>query len=780
MNRSPDLSDRVGEIARHLLGPPNDRLSSDHQLRFGTNGSIAVEIAGEKKGTWFDHESGVGGGPRELMQLKGGMTGGQATDWLKSELGICVEQSKAGTSSRLVAAYNYRDEHGELLFQVCRFDPKDFRQRRPDGSGSWIWKVQGVRQVPYRLPELIGAPADEPIFVVEGEKDVDNLAAVGVVATCNAGGAAKRRLGAAIEKPKWRPELNSFFRDRNVVIIPDNDDAGRDHATAVARNLVSVAAQVRILALPGMPPKGDVSDWLNGGGTRDALKALGANAQLVHQTSERPDIDAAAAHPAQKQQSETAGVDWYSQCIVGAQGQVLGNLANALLALRSDSDCQGMVKYDEMLGAPMLCRPVPRHGAVRSGPDVFEPRPVRDDDVVAIQEWLQIEGIPTVSKDTTHSAVDLIAQENKFHPVREYLDGLVWDGTDRLPEWLNCYLGVVPTAYATAVGTMFLISLVARILRPGCKSDYMLILQGSQGAKKSSACQILGGEWFSDNMPENLASKDASQHIRGKWLIELAELHALGRSEMTGLKAFLTRPVEIYRPSYGRKEVHEPRQVVFIGSTNKNAFLRDETGGRRFWPVTVGHIDLDLLAQDRDQLFAEAVVRYRRGETWWPTAEFEREHIAPEQEDRYEADAWEDLIGEFLERMRKEAAPLAPKVTVHQVARDALSLEPSKLGTLEQRRITAVLERAGWRRGKRTGKCRYWVFASDAVTDMTHSARTMKTDGSVEVARRHTTANGSTDMLVRGSLAVTASRQGALVPAYPGSPGEAEQWSAEL
>ena len=189
-------------------------------------------------------------------------------------------------------------------------------------------------------------------------------------------------------------------------------------------------------------------------------------------------------------------------------------------------------------------------------------------------------------------------------------------------------------------------------------------------------------------------------HIRGKWLIEMAELHAMSRSEMTATKAFLTRRIEQYRPSYGRKEAYEPRQSVFIGTTNKSIYLRDETGNRRFWPIRVGKIDLDRLRTDHDQLFAEAIALYRKGEPWWPDAEFERQYIEPEQDARYEADAWEDLIAAHLQGKTK--------ILVGQIARDALAIDSAKLGTTEQRRIATALERLGWQRGKRTSGERWW------------------------------------------------------------------------
>jgi predicted P-loop ATPase len=175
-----------------------------------------------------------------------------------------------------------------------------------------------------------------------------------------------------------------------------------------------------------------------------------------------------------------------------------------------------------------------------------------------------------------------------------------------------------------------------------------------------------------------------------------------GKAEATLLKSFITRTHERYRPSYGRKEVIEPRQCIFVGTTNRAAYLRDETGGRRFWPIKCGTIDIDALARDRDQLFAEAVARCNDGFNWWPDADFEREHIMREQAARYEGDAWEDAILPYLD--------VRDKVTVSEVARGALHMETPKIGTADQRRIAAVLIDIGWKRQKQSwdGK-RYWT-----------------------------------------------------------------------
>jgi predicted P-loop ATPase len=387
---------------------------------------------------------------------------------------------------------------------------------------------------------------------------------------------------------------------------------------------------------------------------------------------------------------------WIKKCIVG-RGEPLPILANALIAL--EATMPAAFAYDEMMRAPILMTPLKPEGG-------FLPRTVGDVDVGLVQEKLQHLGLRRITKDTVHQAVDIRASERRFHPVRDYLNSLRWDGRLRIAKFACVYLGSEPTPYADQIGSMFLISMVARIFDPGCKVDHMLVLEGPQGALKSTACSILGGNWFSDNLPDITAGKDVAQHLNGKWLIEVSEMHAMNRAESAQLKAFITRTIERYRPSYGRKEVIEPRQCVFIGTTNRDCYLRDETGGRRFWPIKVGSIDVDALSRDRDQIFAEAVQAYRQKAVWWPDKNFEREHIVPEQTARYEGDAWEEDIAAYL--------ATKTRVTIGEVAHNALFIEKPRIGTGDQRRIAAALEQIGWRRERPDGKTdwqgkRWWV-----------------------------------------------------------------------
>jgi predicted P-loop ATPase len=247
------------------------------------------------------------------------------------------------------------------------------------------------------------------------------------------------------------------------------------------------------------------------------------------------------------------------------------NVGNVLLALQTEPELRGAFAYDEMLRTEVLLRPL--FGADPN----FKARPVTDADVTTVQAHLQWFGFPRLGKDTTHQAIDQYARENSFHPIRDYLNALEWDGIERLPEWLHAYAGAEQSDYTARIGTMFMIGMVARILRPGCKLDYMMTIEGGQGAWKSKMCAVLAGDYFSDHLPD-ITGKECSQHLRGKWLIEVAELRAYSRAAIDHFKEFLTRDTERYRPPWGRKEVHEPRQCVFIGTTNKELYLHDETG----------------------------------------------------------------------------------------------------------------------------------------------------------------------------------------------------------
>jgi hypothetical protein len=408
--------------------------------------------------------------------------------------------------------------------------------------------------------------------------------------------------------------------------------------------------------------------------------------------------DQAWQEPNSDEGKEEHRIHWRVTCIMseGKNPKPLPILANVMMALRMDPNIKNAVARDSMMCSPMLM-----HEIGDPTNRLINPRPFSDEDVSDFQEWLQQNGIAHVGRETVRDAIALRARELSYHPVQDYLTGLKWDGVERIGTWFHEYLGVAKNEYSSAVGEMFLISMVARIFKPGCKADHMPVVEGIQGKLKSTACSILAGEWFSDGLPDIRDGKDTSQHLRGKWLIEVAEMHAMGKAEASLLKSFISRTTERYRPSYGRFEVHEPRQCIFIGTTNKETYLRDETGGRRFWPLKAGTIDIAGLKKDRDQLFAEAVQLYRGGAHWWPSKDFEAKHIEPEQAARYEGDAWEEPIRAWL--VGKAST------TIGAVAIGALEMDVGRVGTADQRRVQAVLTTLGWGQGRRTMAGRPWV-----------------------------------------------------------------------
>ena len=277
-----DLGDHIEAVARCYWGVPNAKLSNGTELRFGTHGSKSVDL---QKGVWYDHENDVGGGVVELIRLgERRPENAPVQDILSSKFGISRQPLPLGAaSSAVVKNYDYRDAKGEVVYQVTRSADKKFRQRRPDGAGGYIYNLKDVDPVPYNLPMIMQA-SDEPIFVVEGEKCADALMAAGLIATTNSGGAGK-----------WPDALSEYFQDRDVIVLPDNDAPGMKHADQVAASLWLKAKRIKCVALPGLPPKGDVVNFLATNTVEDLLQHVRTASEL----SVRPAVELASESPAE-------------------------------------------------------------------------------------------------------------------------------------------------------------------------------------------------------------------------------------------------------------------------------------------------------------------------------------------------------------------------------------------------------------------------------------------------------------------------------------------------
>ena len=263
-----DIASHIASVAKFYWGDPNNKLSGPSELRFGTNGSKSVDL---EKGCWFDHENHLGGGVVDLVRQEERLDKDEPV-WhvLNDKLGIkLTPQNLPSVFSKTPISYGYYDAQGALSYAVQRHVPKRFKQCKPDGSGGWIYNLEGVEPVPYGLPEIINRPT-ELIYIVEGEKCANALEDLGVLATTNSGGAGN-----------WKPELNKHFAGRDVVILPDNDDAGKTHARKVVDQLLGTAASIKVVDLPGLDNKGDVFDWFAAGKTPEELKLLVDNSEVI-------------------------------------------------------------------------------------------------------------------------------------------------------------------------------------------------------------------------------------------------------------------------------------------------------------------------------------------------------------------------------------------------------------------------------------------------------------------------------------------------------------------
>lgn len=371
------------------------------------------------------------------------------------------------------------------------------------------------------------------------------------------------------------------------------------------------------------------------------------------------------------------------------------SLADAVHILQSPSwDC---LAYNERTTELMWLRKPPCQTAHRAFPAALI-----DADFTSIVTAFDANDLKLSYENAFKSAVRA-ALFRSFDPVRDYLDRLTWDGEERLPSWLETYFGAgvdhddddeaqaAQRTFVEEIGKRWMISAVARVYEPGCQVDSILIAEGPQGIGKSSAFRALAVEdaWFATDLPD-IRHKDAVHHLLGPWLLELDELDALTRREATSVKSFVSRRADRARLSYGKVSTNHPRRVVFCGTTNEDTYNQDATGGRRYWPFIVRHpIDVPGIVADRDQLWAEAVHRYRAGEAWHLEDEALQDIARAEQGKRFKASVWladieDHLIGKT-------------EVTVADILTDCLDKPKAQQTQRDMNEVVRCLQHLGWR-----------------------------------------------------------------------------------
>ena len=380
----------------------------------------------------------------------------------------------------------------------------------------------------------------------------------------------------------------------------------------------------------------------------------------------------------------------------GHRTGLINNLYNLQLIFHADPRwiCLG---WDEAAASSAWLSPPPFYVTYMDPIEERLPRLLSEADYTRLRIWFEQYARISPRLADIAAAVEVAAQHNRYHPLRDFLSNLpLWDWQPRVMTWLRTYMSARPGAsssneYIDRVGLYWLLSCVARALSAGCKADHVLVLEGSEGVGKSTALSILGGEFYADTAID-ITNKDAYLAIRGKWIVELAELDSLMRAESSAAKAFFSSSVDRYRRPFAKDVVEVPRTCVFAGTTNHSDYIRDSSGGRRYWPVEVGEIDLDGLRRDRDQIWAEARMLLREIGRWWPS-DAEKPLFRLEQEARQTDDPWESAIVAWLSG-RSQASP-------SEILSGALDRRLHEQDRRDQTRVGIIMQRLGWTRVRR-------------------------------------------------------------------------------
>jgi putative DNA primase/helicase len=432
------------------------------------------------------------------------------------------------------------------------------------------------------------------------------------------------------------PQVAAMVRAKNamceILIAVDGDKAGRDYA-AKCHNC-------RLVEAP------DGMDWND-----------------VYQSEKQASVEDAFV-------TNEINMLWKAGLIIKTKSDGTQTIPcraqNLILILSHHQDFFGRIKYNEL--SQQVC---------------IDDNEVDEASIIKVKAQMERHVADKVGTNELIEAMSVVAFENKVHPIRDYLRALKWDGENRVSGLFFEYFGAQNSEYTIAVSKSFLVSSVARIMQPGCQVDTMVVLEGAQGGfKSSSLIALFSPEWHSE-ATARLGDKDFFQNLRGKWVMEFGEMTHITRSDSTQIKQMLTMRTDNYRPSYARFNKDVPRQNIFAGTINEDAYLNDPTGARRYLPVLCGKIDIDAIKRDRDQFWAEALLMFYAGEKWWDIPDAERE-----QEERYQPDSWEEIIAKWL------VGKIV--VSVADILIGACGLPVDRIGRSEETRIGKIMTRFKW------------------------------------------------------------------------------------
>lgn len=621
--------------------------------------------------------------------------------------------------------WTYRDSQGNPLFYVARYESDGKKEIIPYSwnptKKQFVQKSYARDKRPiYGLEQLTKFPTAQ-VLIVEGEKSADAARVmfgplkVSVISWPNG--------SESWQKVDWSPLVGRKVilwpdADRKQVkdgdkkwieaglnigdIIPGESQPGLKAMLGIAESIKSMVQEIRLWRVTTNtdPKKGPTNNKLKDGW--DAADALAEQmtweqviewarpfSEVYHQSKPNQEIIAAEEESEEPPEPEDLAemqddfsspghlhTIWESMGVgLTKAGSPVCNVDNALRVLERWQDLKDIAWFDEF------------HQKFYTEWGAREPREWSDLDDLRLLGFFQRElGFARMSDDIIRKAVMIYGSARVRNEPRDWMNKLKWDGVPRVRSFFVDCFGTENTPYNNVVSKNWWVSMVARIMKPGCKVDNMVVLEGEQGKFKSTALDVIGGKWYTETH-ELPTDNDFYMVLQGKLIIEISEFHSFLRADPAAVKACVTRRTDRYRAPYARRPADYPRQCIFCGSINEDSYLNDPTGARRFWPVKIGNIDLGRIRENRDQLFAEAVKMYKSGEVWYEVAPGSEQ----QQENRRQVDSWENMIEEFV------TARLDEEQSILDIGVGCLGYSPKDLQIQHQRRIGKIMRQLGYK-----------------------------------------------------------------------------------